>query len=89
MEEGQDDPLDKKSGTKKKESHKKKRKEAEDDVTFDKIEKMRKEGEDDVTFDKTEEIHVENEEISDDGQNKEKIVPHIQTWTELAEELKG
>ncbi|MED6176792.1 hypothetical protein PIB30_091713, partial [Stylosanthes scabra] len=73
MEEGEDDPLDKKSGTKKKESHKKKR----------------KEGEDDVTFDKTEEIHVENEEISDDGQNKDEIVPHIQTWTELAEEVKG
>ncbi|MED6176299.1 hypothetical protein PIB30_086777 [Stylosanthes scabra] len=73
MEEGEDDPLDKKSGTKKKESHKKKR----------------KKGEDDVTFDKTEEIHVENEEIIDDGQNKDEIVPRIQTWTELAEELKG
>ncbi|MED6194660.1 hypothetical protein PIB30_030613 [Stylosanthes scabra] len=33
--------------------------------------------------------HVENEEISDDGQNKDEIVPRIQTWTELAEELKG
>ncbi|MED6120191.1 hypothetical protein PIB30_018783 [Stylosanthes scabra] len=43
--------------------------------------KKRKEGEDDVIFDETEEI--------DDGQNKEGTFQHIQTWVELAEELKG
>ncbi|MED6168732.1 hypothetical protein PIB30_014195 [Stylosanthes scabra] len=43
MEEGGDDPLGKKRETTKKESHKKKRKEGEDDVTFDKTEEIQME----------------------------------------------
>ncbi|MED6157522.1 hypothetical protein PIB30_023908 [Stylosanthes scabra] len=73
MEEGGNDPLNKKIETEEKKSHNKKR----------------KEGEDDVIFDETEEIHVENVEISDDGQNKEGTFQHIQTWAEFAKELKG